>query len=146
MEMYKKVRLVVILSVIIGCMNLFIGDGMKELYPFFHWKLYTAPVGASNYHFNYRVYYSIDGKGFTRASNDKVEKSMLRDDKIFYLNYIAKDTLRPLVRKNNFKAYCKYLYPECKYFQLVKESYKVSELIKSKNNYDKEILLSISVK
>ncbi|MEY5047136.1 MAG: hypothetical protein RLZZ175_495 [Bacteroidota bacterium] len=146
MKIYNKVKLVVILSVIIGCINLFIGNGMKELYPFFHWKLYTSPVGASNYHFNYRVYYSIDGKVFNRISNDKVERSMLRDDKIFYLNYIAKDTLRPIERIKNFKAYCNYLYPQHKYFQLVKESYKISELIKSKNNYDKEVLLTISVK
>lgn len=146
MNMYKKVRFVVITSVIIGCLNLFVGNGMKELYPFFHWKLYTSPVGVSDYHFNYRVYYSVDGKEFKRLSNDKTEKSMLKDDKIFYLNYIAHDTLNPLNRKVNFESYCRYLYPEYKYFQLVKESYRISELIKSNKNYDKKVLLSISSK
>ena len=59
--------------------------GFKELYPFFHWKLYTQPLGNTNIVYDYRIY-GISKNNDTIRLKNKGYKYLNQDDYYYFLS------------------------------------------------------------
>lgn len=84
--MYKFTRHLFFISLVFSCLN-FISTSYynQELYPFFHWKLYSQPLGNDYFYADYRLYGINNTRDTIRISN-RNNPVFSKDDQYYFLS------------------------------------------------------------
>ncbi len=112
-----------------------------EIYPFFHWKLFSQPTGWDLKVIEHRIYGIKPGGESVRLRN-QVRKTYTSDEINYTLEYLI--TLPDEAERNEkLKIFCRYLAPEYSAYKIVEEVYNPLVIIKDFDNYDKKTLFEI---
>lgn len=146
--MYKHTKYLIIISFILSCLNFFTSSFYnQELYPFFHWKLYSQPLGNDYTYTDYRLYGINNSRDTIRIQN---ANSVLfsKDDRYYFLsrevtNIKTKSIVSQKLqqRLGDFgDAITKNAYDD---YLLVEESFNPLNLIIDPNAYTKSIIYEV---
>ena len=140
----KCTKLLVMISFALSILNYFsVKNDFGELYPFFHWKLYTQPLGNTAMVKDYRVY-GIYGNDTIRLKN-KGYKFLNQDDYYYFISNEAKKLISNNFPKQELKQRLKsfglLLDKNCTEFLLVEESFSPLFINSTPKKYQTKILL-----
>lgn len=146
--MYKYTRYLFFVSLLLSCLN-FITSSFygQELYPFFHWKLYSQPLGNDYIYSDYRLYGISNTRDTIRISNSNT-LVFSKDDQYYFLSRevtnIKNKRLSPqelqkrmgdfgdAITKNDYDDYL-----------LVEESFNPLDLVKDSTHYTTRIIYEV---
>jgi hypothetical protein len=140
---YTLTKTMVVISIFGSIASVFLSTKpFNEPYPFFHWKLYSQPLGWQNEFDDFRVYTfdSVTNK-FERQAI-KVTKTFNEDDCTYlFLNLTnkiikAENAQQQVDCKQKMVIFLSHVYPNNSKFRVVKETYKPLEIIKQATHYD----------
>lgn len=145
MEMKKRLKAMKILIGIslVGSLGSVYTDKMKwgEIYPFFHWKLFSQPTGWDLKVIEHRIY-GVKPNGESVRLKNQVRKTFTSDEINYTLEYLI--TLPEEKERNEkLKIFCRYLAPEFSSYKIVEEVYNPLVIMKDFDNYDKKTLFEI---
>lgn len=106
--------------------------GWGEIYPFFHWKLFSQPSGSKHQDHVYRIYIEDSTSTLKRLPIES-RATFTKDDVLYALSNFVGDTA---LGHQKLEALCRYLYPEHDKFYIYKETYSPLEILKNPKNYD----------
>jgi hypothetical protein len=136
-------KYLVLTSMVLSFVSYFVViKGGTELYPFFHFKLYSQPMGNKMEAREYRVY-EIIGRDTLRHSIEAI-RSFDKDAYAYFLDGVTNDILRNKNKAENMKrlaAFLNYLYPNHGKMMVVQETYNQFELEKDPTLFTKIILI-----
>ena len=139
-------KTLVIISVLCSILSFFlVYYGKTEPYPFFHWKLYTQPLGDKQFYNDYRIYAITEKNDTLRLSNSGY-KSFNQDDYYYFVTIEASNVLNKkedrLKYKKRLKEFGHFIAPNYKEYLLVEEYFEVLNSSKNPLNFKKSIILS----
>lgn len=130
----------VLLSFALGAVSIATGKaGLGEAYPFFHWKLYSQPLGWELTFTEYRIYYQpVEGGPLKRKAIAETE-TFNYDQYVYTFNDCVKDYLTQYTLDRNrarLHAFAKHIQPEAKRWHIVAETYNPLLIIYHPQAYD----------
>ncbi len=146
--MYKNTRYLFFISLVLSGLNFITTSYFnQELYPFFHWKLYSQPLGNDYKYDDYRLYGISNTRDTVRISNSN-SLIFSKDDQYYFLSRevvnIKNNTLSQkiinkrlgdfgdVITKNAFDDYL-----------LMEESFNPLNLITDSADYTKKIIYEV---
>lgn len=110
-----------------------------DLYPFFHWKLYTQPMGSKNEIAEYRIYAKkINSQSFHRLTI-RPTYTFNEDDYAYSLNDLTARVLKDSINvdlKSNLLDFIKHVEPDYETYKVVEEKYNPLDVYKDIIKYD----------
>lgn len=141
--MFKRrilTKTLVVLSIVLsGASIVTTAKGWGELYPFFHWKLFSQPTGSHHQGHVYRIYVP-DSVSTLKRLPIEPKATYTKDDIMYSLAYFVSDTL---YGKEKLRVLCQYLYPEFGEYYIYKEEYTPLDILKNSDNYDTILITKI---
>ena len=127
MNYYQKTLVMTSVLIVLSISTIYIETKGVNMYPFFHYKLYTQPLGNKKMIEIYRLYKVTATNDTLRLKFEDI-KSFDTDSYGYYIDYVAHEIEDTDSAKKNqvivkLKAFVKYLYPNVHHWLLAKESY-----------------------
>jgi hypothetical protein len=120
-------------------------NGGSEIYPFYHWKLFSQPLGNYYTFDSYRIYGITTNNDTVRMPNIGY-KNLSQDDYYYFVgaeaNKIKNNPEHIDYFKTRIKDFGKFINPNFKDYILIKETFNPMEIIKDTSNYNRNIILS----
>ncbi|MBX9850172.1 MAG: hypothetical protein K2X86_00265 [Cytophagaceae bacterium] len=149
-----RIRLILTKVIVISSMVLAlasVGTSQKdwgEIYPFYHWKLFSQPLGTKNIHTEYRVYLKTTTDTLYRRQTLVSTPAFNREEYTYTLDYLIgeaiKDSLQNEKAKNNLLIFLKHNHPQASRFKIVSESFNPMELLKDPGAYTSSTILTLT--
>lgn len=136
-------KYLVLISMVLSIGSYFLAiKGETEIYPFFHFKLYSQPKGNKMEAREFRVY-EIIGRDTLRHSVEAI-RSFDKDAYMYFLDGVTNDILCNKDKAENMKrlaVFLNYLYPNHGKMMVVQEIYNQFELEKDQTHFTKTVLI-----
>lgn len=114
--------------------------GFGTIYPSFHWKLYSQPLGTHHSFTEYRIYSKKNNEIAYHRNAVKELKGFSTDDYNYTFYYFVEKTLADSQKITNYKqrlfSFVKYAVPDANKYKVVAESYNPASLAINKRTYD----------
>lgn len=138
----KYTRILVLASMAGSALTYFSGMmGLGELYPFANWKLFTQPLGNSNYIEEYRIYTLPAGHTtWQRQAVVTNSENFTQDEYTYTLNGLVNGTLSgkadSAVFYTRLHTFVKYIAPPAAAYKIVRETYRPLQHYNNPQHYD----------
>ena len=119
--------------------------GWGEIYPFYHWKLFSQPLGTKKIHTEYRVYLRTDTDSVYKRQTLISTPTFNREEYTYTLDYLIetsiKDSLNHTQAKSRLLTFLKHNHPKAKSFKIISESFNPMQLLKDSSDYTSATIL-----
>ncbi len=136
---YLLTKASVIVGISLSVVSYFISGNSKDLYPFFHWKLYTQPSGSKHSVTEYRIFTKSHKDKFYQRRNIEKVNGFTDDEYYYMLNHLVQRSMENTHTPQDtarLKTFVKFIYPEALSARIVAETYDPLEIIHYPDHYD----------
>lgn len=114
--------------------------GWGAIYPCFHWKLFSQPLGTHHIVEQYRIYSKKKNEVVYHRNALQELNGFSTDDYGYTFNYFVEMSLKDSMGKAMFKSrllsFVKYVVPEKESYKIIKEYYDPILLVNDCKRYD----------
>jgi hypothetical protein len=135
----------VLLSVVLGAASIYTGmRGWGELHPFFHWKLYSQPLGWAATYTEYRVYYRPHAQAALLRLPIHETRTFNLDQYVYTLNDCVGDYQKHPEEPRNrerLRAFAQHTAPAAVEWRIVAETYNPYRIVTEPEAYDTQTVV-----
>lgn len=114
--------------------------GLGSIYPCFHWKLYSQPLGTHHSFTEYRIYSKKNNERIYHRNAVQELQGFSTDEYIYTFNYFIEKTIADSLQSTNYKnrlfSFVQNAVPNANKYKVVAESYNPAILASDSRKYD----------